>query len=114
MCQSSPQMERKLLTLFYKASNYPAMREKLQYLRAQGWKIQITHADRGFCRISDKLITIPCWVFMHSDREYDVYYLAHEMAHTIPDPEIHGDIWLTEFIRLCPIRIRKFEIGYRL
>lgn len=105
------------LMLAYKAGNYPRIFEAYNYRRnQQDWQIVVKDIDRGFCNNTDKLIVIPEWAFKHRDTEFCIYYLAHELAHieTDTDREPHGPQWRTKFMFLCPKRLVKYDLNYRL
>lgn len=111
-------LNRKLLLLFYKVQNYHPLSETFNAHKDNGWTFTIRDIPRGYCSNSIQLIVIPLWSCNHRNSEHSVYYLAHELAHIDTDvstPETpHGPEWRDEFLRLCPLHLRKFDLDYRL
>lgn len=111
-------LNRKLLLLFYKVQNYHPLSETFNAYKQSGWKFEIQNISRGYCDNEKKRIVIPLWSCNHRNSEHSIYYLAHELAHIgtdIDTPETpHGTQWRNEFLRLCPLHLRKFDLDYRL
>lgn len=110
-------LNRKLLLLFYRVQNYPPLSETFNAYQQSGWKFEIQNISRGYCNNSEKHIVIPLWSCNHRNSEHSIYYLAHELAHIDPQgthKESHGPEWRAEFLRLCPLNLRKFDLDYRL
>ena len=92
-------------------SNVLAVKESLG---KQGWIFWVVNQNRGRCYYEHKVITIPSWVYASDQsKDYHVYYLAHEMAHTQSVGDHHGPRFMAAFMRICPESLQHHEIGYK-
>lgn len=104
--------------LAYMAQNYEPIAREYNRLKTLDWRVIVKDIDRGFCNQHDKLIVIPLWAFKHTNHEFPIYYLAHELAHV--DTELdtptapHGTEWRAKFMQLCPKNLVKYDLNYRL
>lgn len=102
------------LYLHYHAQNYPHIAPYMNSLKASGWQFYVVKHNRGRCYPFAKVITVPIWAYDHTDKEYRIWYLAHEMAHAAVAPEMnHGDRFMQALIELCPAHLLKYEIEYK-
>jgi len=102
------------LYLHYHAQNYPHIAPFMNECKEKGWTFYVVDQKRGCCYHHAQIITIPLWAFNHSDKEYRIYYLAHELAHIrTKHYQSHGDEFMKEFIRLCPAHLLKYELEYK-
>ncbi len=82
---------------------------------SRGWTFYIVSQRRGRCYPKHKVITIPLWVFGREDKEYAVYYIAHELAHMgWGDNEAsHGIEFMQRFKLICPEHLQHYELLYK-
>ena len=112
--------ETKLLDLvdILESQIYQSFRDSFFFLDARGWRFFPVQQTRGFCKYSSKIITIPIWIFSRKDsKEYVIYYLAHEMAHAMLHEKrircSHGQAFMEEFKRICPVELQHHELAYK-
>jgi len=98
---------------------------------ANGWKYYVVDQRRGVCRPSEKVITIPAWLWnpvamadnlrdtlcAQTKQNYRVWYICHEMAHAmdwIRNKKIGHDVsFMTCLKLLCPPEAIGYESGYQ-
>lgn len=106
-------VQDKTLELELSLLNIPSLHERWLELSEMGWNIYCVNQRRGFCDSYRKIITIPLWAIEgNHGNGYWIYYVAHELAHTNVPDEMHGDKFMQEFIKLCPIEYQHYELGY--
>ena len=102
------------LYLHYAAQNHPTIATQMAALKNLGWNFYVVSQRRGYCYYNAHVITVPLWAYNHKDPEYQIYYLAHEMAHAIAGEHAnHGPSFMAAFISLCPAHLLKYEIEYK-
>lgn len=78
-----------------------------------GWRFWIVDSSRGRCKYSHKEITVPSWAF-NKGKDYFNYYLCHELAHSVAGHGVnHGDKFMKEFMRICPVEYQHYELNYK-
>ena len=81
-------------------------------LDSLGWTFQAVNAKRGYCSYTEKLITIPAFAFEHKDKEFLLYYIAHEVAHAVTR-QGHTVIFAKFLKSLIPSRLYHYEEEYK-
>lgn len=82
-------------------------------LKAKGWIIQAVNQQRGRCYYKDKTITVPVWALESTRKGYDIYYIAHEFAHTQAIGHEHDSVFMEQFKLICPAEFHHHELGYK-
>lgn len=88
------------------------IKDRARTLSQAGWKFYVVNQTRGYCDPARKIITIPAWAARRTHDRYNVYYIAHELAHT-DTFDIHGPKFMARFMDLCPPDLWKYEIEYK-
>lgn len=96
-----------------------------------GWTYYVVEQKGGYCRPSDKVITIPSWLWKPSaiaanlgatittrtKQNYRVWYICHEMAHAmdwIRNKKLgHDESFMNCLKLLCPPEAIGYESGYQ-
>lgn len=91
---------------------YQPMLARYNALLEQGWSFYIVAQLRGRCYYDAKVITIPVWAMQKTD-SYWLYYLCHEIAHTLSKGDVHGSLFMQAFISICPEWLQHYEINYK-
>jgi hypothetical protein len=58
-------------------------------------------------------ITIPLWAHLDDREGYEVYYLAHELAHAYGDGWQHNATFYKWFDLICPEEYQHYELEYK-
>jgi len=100
-------------------------------LMLAGWRFYIVGQDRGYCRGSEKIITVPSWLWKQeaifgqlgatmckqTKLNYRVWYICHEMAHAIDflrnGKLSHDPSFMQCLKEICPPEAIGYESGYQ-
>lgn len=120
-------------SLFYETldtCNTSSPTTQYEMLLALGWQFYIVEQSRGRCYLSDKVITVPTWLWkpeamrsklgdtycLQTKLNYRVWYICHEMAHAIDFMQrghSNHDIAFMECLKkVCPPEAIGYESGY--
>lgn len=82
------------------------------------YKIYCVSNNRGYCDYERKIILVPLWSFGHKNKNYWVYYLAHELSHAINkvmngQVKSHGNEFMEIFKMICPKYLQHYELNYK-
>lgn len=92
---------------------YKSIIDSYRDLEDRGYYYNVIDYKNGFCMYNKKWITLPAWSFhAKEDKEYWIYYLAHEMAHAFTMSG-HDSKFMEMFKTICPKHLQHFEIGYK-
>ncbi len=87
--------------------------------------IFVTDTSNGYCSYRKNMICVPVWAidlsksakYKSSNRQnpkgYDIYYIAHELAHIFTPGHSHDTIFMNMFMNICPEEYQHFEHGYK-
>lgn len=87
-----------------------------------GWTFYVVDQSRGYCRVSDKIITIPLWCVKRAStkqgQERLIQYILHEMAHALDwtrgNKKLgHGASFMKCLIEICPAELLVYEMSYK-
>jgi len=97
------------------ASKYSILAAEYDTAYRNGWRFYVVNQQRGRCYYNAKIITIPLWTYKENhDKEYRLYYLAHELAHIAAGWENdHNQVFMRELKRICPAHLVHYELGYK-
>lgn len=101
-------------------------------LESKGWTFYVVDQTRGFCRKSDRVITIPAWCYNRpeaylkqgkplaaaSAQRRLVQYILHEIAHAIDwernkQSSGHNKPFMDILIEICPAELLVYEMTYK-
>jgi predicted metal-dependent hydrolase len=88
------------------------IKDRAKALYAIGWRFYVVDQNRGWCNKTTKTITIPSWAIQRNHDGYNVYYIAHELAHS-DTWDIHGPKFMARFMELCPAELWYHELEYK-
>ena len=86
------------------------------------YRLFVTKTNRGRHSQNNKNVTVPLWAYEagklgyrkhDGNPEYAIYYASHELAHIATPNQSHGPAFMTEFKRICPEHLWKYEILYK-
>jgi hypothetical protein len=78
----------------------------------EGWNFYVTDTTCGRCWPGRKFLSVPLWAY-RKGVDYFIYYVAHELAHTIANTRTHGPEFMEAFKRICPPHLWHFELDYK-
>lgn len=93
-----------------------SLRQLGKELTENGWRIYVVDQSRGYCMESQKLITIPLWVYNKRNQDHTefVWYVAHEFAHALAGHKAaHGPAFMETLKRICPANAIHHELAYK-
>ena len=80
----------------------------------RGWNFYAVDNNRGYCNLTDKVITIPMWVIRSHKPGEKIWYIAHELAHAYDKCEhSHGPEFMEWLKQICPAEYVHWELTYK-
>jgi len=75
-------------------------------------EVYLVDQRKGRAYLEKGFVTIPLWAEKRG-KDYLLYYIAHELSHTLTLSYYHDYAFYKTFMQICPETLQRYELKYK-